>query len=89
MHTRGDLSTFSGLLSTRAMNVRRRWKVALSERFAGKIRVCIPSPIYPQSMWITPQLVDNFAAEMRIASVDEQCTLRGLLAVRNTYARIC
>lgn len=47
MHTRGELSTFSGLLSTQTMLVHRRWKGVLSRRISGKIGLYVPLPIHP------------------------------------------
>ena len=59
MHTRAELSTNTGVLSTAAIGAPGRCRVGRMRRKDGKIGVCARGCSYPQPLWITGQVVDN------------------------------
>ena len=59
MHTRAELSTNTGVLSTDATSLRECCRACPKLRIARKIRGCAPTHGYPQRLWITRPVVDN------------------------------
>jgi hypothetical protein len=83
MHTRGNFSTIPGLLSTLSW---LHWTCRNGVdylRMLGKIGHWQSSIIYPQQLWITRQVVDNYASRSRQRVVDERCKLSSERNVMN------
>ena len=59
MHTRAELSTNTGVLSTAARGAPERCRAGREQRKDGKIQRYPQGCSYPQRLWITEQVVDN------------------------------